>query len=96
MGDRWSAGPPRTPQPPQNPKNRNLKNTDFVKIDIMQVYTRTGAPTGGGLLDDRSPRTPQPPKTPQNRNLKNIFCKNAKVLRDLPFSRNQSLKSADD
>jgi hypothetical protein len=40
--------------PPQTPKNKNLKNTDFVDIVI------------------------------------------SKVLPDLPFSRNQPLKSADE
>jgi hypothetical protein len=41
----------------------------------------------------------QPPKTPQNRNLKNTDFVDiivSKVLRGLPSSRNQPLKSADD
>jgi hypothetical protein len=40
-----------------------------------------------------------PPQTPQNRNLKNtdfVDIMKSKVLRDFPFSQNQSLKSADD
>jgi hypothetical protein len=38
------------------------------------------------------------PQTPQNRNFKNtdFVDMTSKVLRDLPFSRNQPLKSADD
>jgi hypothetical protein len=37
-------------------------------------------------------------QTPENRNLKNRFGRyyDKKVLRDLPFSRNQPLKSAGD
>jgi hypothetical protein len=38
----------------------------------------------------------QPSKTPQNRNLQNtkfVDITTEKVLRDLPFSRNQPLKS---
>jgi hypothetical protein len=41
----------------------------------------------------------QPPKTPKDQNLKSTNFVNimvSKVLRDLPFSRNQSLQSADD
>jgi hypothetical protein len=52
----------------------------------------TGAAKGGL-------RVCSPAKPPQNRNLKNIYFVDimvSKVLRDLPFSRNQSLKSADD
>jgi hypothetical protein len=40
-----------------------------------------------------------PPQTPQNQNLKNIYFVviiTANVLRDLPFSQNQTLKSVDD
>jgi hypothetical protein len=39
-----------------------------------------------------------PPQTLQNRNLKTNFIDMviSKVLRDIPFSRNQPLKSADD
>jgi hypothetical protein len=40
-----------------------------------------------------------PPETPQNRSLKNTDFEDimmSDVLRDLPFSRNQPLKSADD
>jgi hypothetical protein len=39
------------------------------------------------------------PQTPQNRNLENTDLVDtviSKVLRDLPFSRNQPLKSADE
>jgi hypothetical protein len=38
------------------------------------------------------------PQTPQNQNLKNTHLVDmmSKVLGDLPFSRNQPLKSADD
>ena len=41
----------------------------------------------------------QPPQTPQNRNLRNrdsVDIMISKVLRDLTFIRNQTLKSADD
>jgi hypothetical protein len=40
----------------------------------------------------------QPPQIPQNLNLKNTNFVDmvSKVLRDLPFSRNQPLKSAND
>jgi hypothetical protein len=42
----------------------------------------------------------QPPlPNPQNRNVKNTYLVDimiSEVLRDLPFSRNQTLKSADD
>jgi hypothetical protein len=41
----------------------------------------------------------QPPQTPQIRNFKNtdfVYITISIVLRDLPFSRNQPLKSADD
>jgi hypothetical protein len=40
-----------------------------------------------------------PPQTPKNQNLKNTIFVDiiiSKVLRDLPVSRNQPLKSADD
>jgi hypothetical protein len=53
----------------------------------------TGAHTGGGGY-----RAANPLQTHQNRNLKNTDFVDiiSKLLRDLPFSRNQPLKSADD
>jgi len=49
---------------------------------------------GGGGLPGCS--FPPPPQTPQNQNLRNKFCRHddRKMLRDLPFCRNQALKSA--
>jgi hypothetical protein len=55
----------------------------------------TVAHPGGGAAAGLQP----PPKIPQNQNLKNTYFVDimiSKVLCDLLFSRNQTLKSADD
>jgi hypothetical protein len=71
------------------------------QINKRQLVTDTcnlkGAPKveGGGGLPLCSPL----PENPHNRNLKeHKFCRyyDIRILRDLPFSRNQTLKSADD
>jgi hypothetical protein len=57
-----------------------------------ELRCRNGAPKGGGLPGCS-------PSKHQNRYLKNTHFVDiilSKVLRDLPFSRNQPLKSADD
>jgi hypothetical protein len=57
----------------------------------MQIQKKArGAPGGAATA---------PPQTPENRNLKNtdfVDIMISKVLRDLPFSRNQPLISVDD
>jgi hypothetical protein len=56
------------------------------------IFVQGRSPGGGGLPGCNPPN-------PQNRNLKSsgfVDIMVSKVLRDFPFSRNQSLKSADD
>jgi hypothetical protein len=62
----------------------------------LTMLSVEGASRGKGLPGWSGP--PPPTNTP-NRNLKNtdfVDVKISKVLRDLPFGRNQPLKSADD
>lgn len=64
----------------------NLYPQSFVKF----AFVAAGAhPKGGKELQGA---------TPPNQNLKNRFCRHddIKLLRDLPFSQNQPLKSSDD
>jgi hypothetical protein len=65
---------------------------DCNHICYSNIVGHSGTPRGATGLQP-------PPHTPQNRNLKNtdfVDIMISKVLRDLPFSRNQTMKSADD
>jgi hypothetical protein len=63
--------------------------------ELCNLHAGLGAhPKGGGGLPVCIPH-----QTPENRNLKNtdfVDIMVSNVLRNLPFSRNQPLKSADD
>jgi hypothetical protein len=62
------------------------------------AHPRGGVGGAAGLQPPQA-AAPPPHQTPRNRNLKNKYFIDImipKVLRDLPFSRNQPLKSADD
>ena len=59
-------------------------------VSLPSLHKLKGTPKGGGLPDCNPP--------PSNRNLRNtdfVDIKLLNVLRDLPFSRNQILKSPD-
>jgi hypothetical protein len=65
---------------------------------INKRGVRRGAPTKGAPKGGGGAAELQPPKTLKPKFKKTDFCRyyDIKLLRDLPFSRNQPLKSADD
>jgi hypothetical protein len=70
---------------------RSAETSENIRNSTCSISKRQGRTHRGAAAP--------PPKTPQNRNLKPtdiVDIMTSKVLRDLPFSRNQQLKTADD
>jgi hypothetical protein len=65
--------------------------TQLINTTLIALVFVRGAPTGGCQA-----AAPPPHKPPNLKNTYFVDIMISKVLRDLPFSRNQPLKSADD
>ena len=76
--------------------------TSYQEASFISSYTSTKLNTTKGNDPGARPKEggswAAAPQTPQNRNLRNthFVVTISEVLRDLPFSRNQPMKSADD
>jgi hypothetical protein len=85
----WRESSGGTHTPTYRTTQHRLKTAIRVVVAVSRGATKAGI----------SGYSPPPTKPPQSRNLKNtdfVDIMIPKVLRDLPFSRNQPLKSADD
>jgi hypothetical protein len=72
-----------------------LTQMDCVLCEVRTLNPTIRGRTLGGAAGLQPPQTPQKPKF-KKKNTDFVDIMISKALRDLPFSRNQPLKSADD